>query len=171
MTSQYVRYKVAGIACFIFAALLVAFSVFSGRGLAILKDRGVHTYGTVVVRGADNLPVGASYDTRQYGLTVEFPTPSTTVRRVIYVNRTTYDAHPFGSQIEIVYDPLDLLHADAAVNLNSVKQTVEPLIIGIVIACLGVVSLVFGYKSSKNDQTAAPDLDEAIERAQHPGIR
>ncbi|HVT13156.1 MAG TPA: hypothetical protein VHE55_12905 [Fimbriimonadaceae bacterium] len=171
MTSQYIRYRVAGIACFIFAALVIAFSIFAGRGLAVLKSRGVHTYGTVVVRGANNLPVGASYDTRQYGMTIEFPTPSTTVRRVIYVNRTTYDDHPFGSQIEVVYDPLDLLHVDAAVNLTSSRQTVEPLIAGIVIACLGVVSLVYGFKASKDDQTAAPDLDEAIERAQHPGIR
>lgn len=170
MTSPVVACRALGVALLIFSVILIAFSYVSGQSQAILASRGVHTYGVVMVRAADSRRIGSNQDTGNFGLTVEFPTPTTNVRSIVYVDRATYDAHQFGSSIEIVYDPLNLLHADTAVNVTNPWQSREPLLIGIGFIVAGIGLLIYSIKLARDSRNEAPDLDEAIERAQHPGI-
>lgn len=171
MTSPVVACRVLGAALLIFAVILTSYAYFTGQSQALLASRGVHTYGTVMVRAADTVGAGSSRDTSTYGLTVEFPTPKTNVRCIVYVDRATYDAHQFGSSIEIVYDPQNLLHADTAANVADPWQSRAPLLFGIAFFLAGPALLIYSVKLAGDIRSEAPDLDEAIERAQHPGIR
>ena len=155
------------VACFAFIAgmvPLVGWILARSQG-DILTVRGIHEKGVVQYGEASNESFqGDRQKLMMYSIHVAYPVGRTTQTEEFPVSKQDYDDHPYGTQVEVVYDPQHPDHARLGGAMDQ-RSSIAPLLIGVGIIGAGLAYLSWGMYSLGAAKNAAPDIDQAIREA------